>query len=104
MEAISEFFDTLFHSEKLLHYGGVTLLLIIIFAETGLLIGFFFPGDALLFTSGLLCGTDDIRVNIFMLLLLVTLAAIAGNVTGYYTGKFLGKKLYRRQDSFFFRR
>src|SRR5258706_15451455 len=99
MAAVSEFFDTLFHSEKLIHYGGIALLLIIIFAETGLFVGFIFPGDFLLFTSGLLCGTDDIRVNIFVLLLLVMLSAIAGNITGYFTGKFLGRRLYKKDDS-----
>ena len=104
LEAGSDFFDTLFNSEKLIHYGGLTLLVIIIFAETGLFIGFFLPGDALLFTSGLLCGTRDLDVNIFLLLLLVTFAAVAGNVTGFYTGKFFGRRLFRKDDSWFFRK
>ena len=101
-EASSDFFDTLFNSEKLIHYGGLTLILIIIYAETGLFLGFIFPGDALLFTSGLLCGTDNLAINIFLLLTCVTLAAVAGNVTGYYTGKFLGPRLFKKEDSWFF--
>ncbi|MEO5674884.1 MAG: VTT domain-containing protein [Chitinophagales bacterium] len=104
MDSSSGFFDMLFHSEKLLHYGGLTLLVIIIFAETGLFIGFFLPGDALLFTSGVLCGTKDLSVNIFLLLLIVTAAAIAGNITGYFSGKMLGKRLFKRDDSFFFKK
>src|SRR6185436_5983306 len=101
-EAGSDFFNTLFNSEKLIHYGGLTLMLIIIYAETGLFLGFFLPGDALLFTSGLLCGTDDLNINIFVLLVCVTLAAIAGNVTGYYTGKFFGPRLFRKEESWLF--
>src|SRR2546428_10026865 len=104
MAAASDFFETLFHSEKLIHYGGITLLLIIIFVQTGLFVGFILPGDFLLFTAGLLCGTDDMRINIFVLLLLVTLAAITGNITGYFTGKFLGRRLYKKHDSFLFRK
>jgi len=103
-EAGSDFFDTLFNSEKLIHYGGLTLLLIIIYAETGLFVGFILPGDALLFTSGLLCGTKDLAINVFVLLVLVTLAAITGNITGYFTGKFFGPRLFKKDDSWFFKK
>ncbi len=102
MENLKEFFEILLNSEKLIHYGGLALLLIVIFAETGLIIGFIFPGDALLFTAGLLCGSD-LMVNIWLLVLTVALAAIAGNVTGYYTGKFFGTRLLNKKDTFFFK-
>jgi membrane-associated protein len=102
IEASPDFFDTLFNSEKLLHYGGLTLMLIIIYAETGLFLGFFLPGDALLFTSGLLCGTKDLSINIFVLVVFVTLAAIAGNITGYFTGKYFGPRLFKREHSWLF--
>ena len=104
MENISEFFNLLLDSEKLIAYGGLTLVLLIIFIETGLFFGFFFPGDALLFSAGLLCGTNHIDVNIFLLLLSVTLAAILGNVTGFLSGKYFGKKLFAKEDSFFFKK
>ncbi len=104
MDSASGFFDMLFHSDKLLHYGGLTLLIVIIFAETGLFVGFVLPGDALLFTSGVLCGTDDLSINIFLLLLAVTGAAVAGNATGYYTGKVLGKQLFKKEDGLFFKK
>ena len=92
MDNIIEFFSLLLDSEKLIAYGGLTLVLLIIFIETGLFFGFFFPGDALLFSAGLLCGTNHLDVNIFLLLLSVTLAAVLGNVIGFLSGKYFGKK------------
>ncbi len=104
MEQISDFFSILFDSEKLITYGGLGLLLIIIFAETGLFFGFFFPGDALLFSAGLLCGTKDLDVNIVLMLFLITAVAILGNITGYISGRFFGKKILARENSLFFRK
>lgn len=82
------------------------LLLFVIFAETGLFIGFFLPGDSLVFISGLLCATnnDVMRVNIFALILFMSLAAIIGNVVGYLFGKRVGEALYNRPDSLLFKR
>ena len=102
MENLKEFFEIILNSEKLIRYGGLVLLLIVIFAETGLIFGFIFPGDALLFTAGLLCGSDLV-VNIWVLVITVAIAAIAGNVTGYITGKIFGKKLLLKKDTFFFK-
>jgi membrane-associated protein len=102
MENLKEFFEILLNSEKLIRYGGLALLLIVIFAETGLFFGFIFPGDALLFTAGLLCGSD-LAVNIWLLVITVALAAIAGNVTGYMTGKIFGERLMHKKDTFFFK-
>jgi membrane-associated protein len=102
MENLKEFFEILINSEKLIHYGGLALLLIVIFAETGVIIGFIFPGDALLFTAGLLCGSD-LAVNIWLLVITVALAAIAGNITGYFTGKIFGQRLLLKKDTFFFK-
>lgn len=103
MQTISEFFEVLLNSEKLIHTGGLVLLLIVIFAETGIIIGFIFPGDALLFTAGLLCGTKDLGVNIFVLLILVFIAAVLGNFVGFATGKYLGKRLFHKKDTLFFK-
>jgi membrane-associated protein len=102
MENLREFFEILLNSEKLIQYGGLVLLLIVIYAETGLVIGFIFPGDALLFTAGLLCGSD-LAVNIWLLIFSVALAAIAGNLTGYMTGKYFGTKMLLKKDTFFFK-
>ena len=104
MQNISDFFDILFHSDKLIRYGGLALLLIVVYAETGIILGFVFPGDALLFTAGILCGTNDLPVNIFVLLITLMIAAIAGNLTGYVTGKVLGKKLFAKKDNWIFKK
>jgi len=102
MQEIKDFFEILLNSEKLIHYGGLTLLLIIIFAETGLVIGFIFAGDALLFTAGLLCGTD-LTVNIWLLVFSVIAAAFAGNVVGFLTGRYFSHKLLKKKDTWFFK-
>jgi len=102
MEHLREFFEILLNSEKLIQYGGLALLLIVIFAETGLFFGFIFPGDALLFTAGLLCGSE-LAVNIWILVITVAIAAIAGNFTGYFTGKIIGDRLFLKKDNFFFK-
>jgi len=104
METIREFIDLLVHSDKLIQVGGLTLLLVIVFLETGIFFGFIFAGDALLFSAGLLCGTELLEVNIFALLFAVTAAAVAGNMTGYYTGKYLGKRLHTKKDTWYFKK
>lgn len=103
-ENIAEFFNTLLNSEDIINYGGLTLLIIVVFAETGLFIGFFLPGDYLLFTAGVLCGTEHLDISIFLLVFSLILASIAGNYAGYYTGKTLGKRLFTRPDSRFFKK
>ncbi len=77
---------------------------LIVFAETGLLVGFFLPGDSLLFTAGLLAATTNIiNVPIGVLCALITLSAIAGNQTGYYIGRRAGPAIFRRPDSRLFK-
>ena len=78
-------------------YIGIAL---IIFAETGLLIGFFFPGDSLLFTAGFLASQDVL--NIYILLIIAGVAAVVGDSTGYAIGKRLGPKIFTREDSLLF--
>jgi membrane-associated protein len=104
MESIARFFEILIHSDQLIHYGGLAVLLLVVYAETGIFFGFIFPGDALLFTAGIFCGTNELPVNIFVLIIALILAAILGNLTGYITGRILGKKLFVRQDGIFFKR
>lgn len=85
---------------------GLPLLLFVIFAETGLLVGFFLPGDSLVFISGLLCATSPqlLQVNLFMLILSMCLAAITGNIAGYFFGKKIGPALFKRDDSLLFKK
>ena len=72
----------------------------IVFAESGLFLGFFFPGDSLLFTAGLLASQG--HFNVLLLWLGCTLAAIAGDSVGYAFGKKVGPKIFNRDDSLFF--
>ena len=104
MEPFYNFFEILLHSEKLIQYGGWAVLLLVVYAETGIFFGFIFPGDALLFTAGIFCGTKDLPVNIFLLLITLMIAAMLGNLTGYLTGKVLGKRLFAKEDSLFFKK
>jgi membrane-associated protein len=101
-----DFFKTLTNPESIIQYGGLWLLLFVLFAETGLLIGFFLPGDSLVFVSGLLCATSPqlLGVNIFILMLLMCFAAIIGNMFGYYFGYKAGETLYEKKDSLFFKK
>ena len=79
-------------------------LCLIIFAECGLLIGFFLPGDSLLFTAGLFVASGLIGTPIWLVCLLLTVCAVAGNVAGYYLGYRAGPALYNRPDSRLFKR
>jgi membrane-associated protein len=86
--------------EALLLWGGYTGLFCVIFAESGLFFGFFLPGDSLLFTAGLLAGEHFF--NLYVLLILLPLAAIFGDNAGYWFGALVGPKLFTKEDSFFF--
>lgn len=101
-----DFLKQLTDPQSIIHYGGLWLLLFVVFAETGLLVGFFLPGDSLIFISGLVCATKPELLNVsfpFLLILLI-LSAVIGNVFGYWFGKKVGEKLYTREDSFLFRK
>src|ERR1700733_4389859 len=79
----------------------VVLLVIalIIFAESGLLIGFFLPGDTLLFTAGFLVNIGKLNVDIHLVVLVVFIAAVLGDGVGYLFGKRIGRKLFNRPNS-----
>lgn len=104
MDSFQQIFEHLLNAEKLIHYGGFGLILLVVFIENGLFFGFFLPGDTLLFTTGLLCATGQFHVSIILLLSTISLAAIAGSMIGYYFGKKMGEALYNRPDTFFFKK
>lgn len=81
---------------------GILGVILIIFAETGLFFGFFFPGDSLLFTAGILASQNIL--NIWVLILGCILASILGDTVGYFTGKKYGRSLFKKDDSFFFKK
>ena len=88
--------------KALVMWAGYVGLILIIFAETGLLVGFFFPGDSLLVTAGLLASIGDF--NIIYLNLFLIPAAILGNSAGYWIGYKSGPKLFKREQSLLFRK
>jgi membrane-associated protein len=96
------FLNNVYNVPELIRWVGFPGLIAIVFAETGLLVGFFLPGDSLLITAGVFAagGLLDIRLLVPALIL----AAVAGNATGYAIGKHTGKALYNRPDSLLFKR
>lgn len=81
---------------------GVVGIILIVFAETGLFFGFFFPGDSLLFTAGIIASQG--YLNIWVLLVGCIIFAILGDSVGYWSGKKYGRKLFDRDQGFFFQR
>jgi membrane-associated protein len=100
---ILAFLDT-FNPETIIQFGGIGLLLLIIFAETGVFFGFFLPGDSLLFVAGLLADTEYLDIPVALLIILLIIAAVSGSFVGYLTGKWAGFYLLNRKDSFFFKK
>lgn len=101
---MQEYWELMMNSERIIQVGGLALVTLIVFAETGLFFCFFLPGDYLLFTAGLFCGTGVLKVPLILLISCIVIAAIAGNYVGYYFGLRVGKNLYQRKDSFFFKK
>ncbi|HZG00532.1 MAG TPA: hypothetical protein VEY71_05990, partial [Chitinophagales bacterium] len=91
MDEIAQFFKTIFQDpasvfnpESLIAAGGLTILFLIIYCETGLFFCFFFPGDSLVFTAGVLSATRDLDAGWLAVCSVMTVAAILGNMTGFY--------------------
>jgi membrane-associated protein len=101
MDQILELFHRVRDVKALIAWGGYVGLTAIIFAETGLLVGFFLPGDSLLVTAGILASQG--HFNILWLALLLAAASILGNAAGYYIGRVGGTRLFRREESRFFK-
>ena len=111
MHSIFDFLKQLHSSgylEHLAHTGGIPLIALIVFAETGLLVGFFLPGDTMLFVSGVVASTaaasGQAYLNIWTLTAALIVAAIAGDQLGYFLGYKTGHAIFIRKDGFFFRR
>jgi membrane-associated protein len=90
--------------EEIVMWGGYAGLFLIIFAETGLLVGFFLPGDSMLVTAGLLIASGKVPLDLTLLAVLLCIAAVTGDATGYWIGLKTGHALYNRPQSRFFRR
>src|SRR5215475_1972658 len=96
--------DGLHHllSQVISGWFGYALLCGIVFSETGLLVGFFLPGDSLLFTVGVVAG--DGALNLGLVIVLLSLSAMIGDSTGYFLGRRTGQAIFSRPDSTFFKR
>lgn len=100
MDQLREFFANLQDLPALIKWAGYFGLTAIVFAETGLLIGFFLPGDSLLVTAGLVSASG--LLNVYVLGVLLNIAAAAGNSLGYLIGRMSGPKIFTREDSILF--
>jgi membrane-associated protein len=103
MQTLIDFLHHATDAHYLITWGGYIGLTAIIFAETGLLVGFFFPGDSLLVTAGLFAGVSS-QFDVYVLGLLLSIASIVGNSVGYAIGRFTGPRLFNRDDSLLFRK
>lgn len=102
ISAILPFVD-LFNPEAIIRFGGVALLLFIIFAETGLFFGFFLPGDSLLFIAGILCESQ-FEISIWLLIVMLVVVATAGTTVGYGFGRWSQRYLKNRRENFFYKK
>ena len=102
MEWVVDLLHKIYDVEGIIRWGGLFMLVAIVFAETGLMIGFFLPGDSLLVTAGIFAAAG--HLDILGLLLWVTLAAVLGDQLGYYIGYRTGPRIFRREDSLLFKR
>jgi membrane-associated protein len=100
MEWLKDLFHKLTDVENLIRVGGLTAMTAIVFAETGLMIGFFLPGDSLLVTAGVFAALG--QLNIWAVNGLLIVAAIVGDTVGYWFGRRVGPALFRRPKSLLF--
>jgi membrane-associated protein len=104
MESFWEHLQNLTDAQSIISRGGFFLLLIVVFAETGLFFGFFLPGDYLLFMAGLLCASGMFDIQITTLIISLIVAGILGNYTGYWFGYRTGPILFNKNDSWLFKK
>lgn len=112
MDSILELLRQLINPDWIMAHGGLFLVAFIIFAETGLFVGFFLPGDSLLFITGMIIAGaknnpipfESHPLNLIFWIILLTIAAILGNMVGYWFGKKSGPLLFERKETWLFKR
>jgi membrane-associated protein len=112
MDSILELLRQLINPDWIMAHGGLFLVAFIIFAETGLFIGFFLPGDSLLFITGMIIAGaksnpipfESHPLNLVFWIILLTIAGILGNIVGYWFGKKSGPLLFERKETWLFKR
>lgn len=102
MDTLIEFFQRLYHFDELIRWGGHLVMIAIVFCETGIMAGFFLPGDSLLVTAGLFAAAG--HLNIWLLNAELMLAAILGDSLSYSIGRKIGPRLFSRENSLLFRK
>lgn len=90
--------------EVIIHLGGVVLLLVVVFLETGIFFGFFLPGDSLLFTAGIMCEGPYLTTSPVELIPMLILAATLGTAVGFFSGRWTNEFFSHRKENFFYRK
>lgn len=103
MPNLFELLDRLRDIPTLVQTAGLIGLTIIIFVETGFFFGFFLPGDSLLVTTGLLIASG-LDMNLYAVGAILNIAAISGDAVNYWFGRYTGPKIFKREDSLFFKK
>ena len=109
METFIEFFSNLTNPEWIMQHGGLYIVVLIVFIETGFFFGFFLPGDPLLFIAGMIIANTLAPfgipvINLFYWILLITTAGVLGNFVGYWFGIKSDKIFFQRKDNRFFKK
>ncbi|HRO43686.1 MAG TPA: VTT domain-containing protein [Flavipsychrobacter sp.] len=111
MQDLIEFLKNLMNADWIMAHGGLYLVALIVFAETGLFVGFFLPGDSLLFVSGLIVANSTLAaplmagpVDLVFWMLIISICGIFGNFVGYWFGQKTGPILFERKDTWLFKR
>jgi membrane-associated protein len=111
IEVLKQLMDAEYLAKLVTDYGGLYLVAFIIFAETGLFVGFFLPGDSLLFVTGLMIAQEEFDsptsndpFNLVFWIVLITIAGIIGNSVGYWFGRKTGKAIFEKRDTLLFKR
>jgi membrane-associated protein len=102
MDTLHELLSRLYDVEAIIRWGGMAMICAIVFAETGLMVGFFLPGDSLLVTAGVFAAAG--HLDVYSMLILVSLCAVVGDQLGYFIGQKTGPALFTREDSLLFKR
>ena len=100
LDWILQFLHQLYDVRGLIEWGGLVMLTGIVFAETGLLFGFFLPGDSLLVTAGIFAAAG--ALDVVTVIAILSVAAVSGDQLGYWIGLTTGPKIFSREDSIFF--
>src|SRR6266498_5010896 len=97
-------FLSIFDLDSLIRYGGLLIVFLAVYGQTGLFFCFFLPSGGLMFTAGVFVASGVLHYNIFAVCFFLILASLLGNMTGYWLGKKTGPFLHNRKDSRFFKR